>query len=152
MKRKVLFYGSMIVATIVLIVGIIVATYNIVNSMSVRNSITDNVLSDTKVIEEFTTTVSMQTEPIQEHTSVTDCQSENYEVSDNTPEVETKPSQNEFFESCCCCRIYIVQNGDNLTYVSTLAGCSIDEIVRLNNIENPDVIYPNMKLLLPVGK
>lgn len=156
MKKKILFYSGLIMATIVIIVAIVVATYNIVNDMSVKNSVSNTISSEvsfvTNAVEEFTTTNSMQTEPVEENIGVTDCPSENYEVSDKAPEVETKSNQSEIFESYCCYRIYIVKDGDNLTYVSTLAGCSVEEIIRLNNIENPDIIYPGLKLLLPAGK
>ena len=38
-------------------------------------------------------------------------------------------------------KLYIVQKGNTLTYISNLFGVTIDEIVSLNNIKNPNLIY-----------
>ena len=37
--------------------------------------------------------------------------------------------------------LYIVQSGDTLTYISNLYNVSIDSIVELNNIQNPNLIF-----------
>lgn len=37
--------------------------------------------------------------------------------------------------------LYIVQYGDTLSYISELYGVSIEDIVKLNNISNPNLIY-----------
>lgn len=41
---------------------------------------------------------------------------------------------------------YNVKNGDNLTKIASMYGTSVLELVRLNNIKNPNLIYPNQKL------
>lgn len=67
-----------------------------------------------------------------------------------TPEVETK--LNDLYNYIIYeddCRIYVVQDGDNLSYVSTLVGCSVEMLVELNGIENADLIYTSTKLKLP---
>lgn len=45
--------------------------------------------------------------------------------------------------------IYVVQPGDTLWKIAKKYCTTIDEIVRVNNIENPDLIYPNEKLIIP---
>lgn len=42
---------------------------------------------------------------------------------------------------------YVVEEGDNLWNISKMLGVSVEELVRWNNIENPDLIYPGMKLI-----
>lgn len=46
---------------------------------------------------------------------------------------------------------YIVKKGDNLTKISRLYNVSIDELVRMNNIKNKDLIYVGQKLLIPMN-
>lgn len=41
---------------------------------------------------------------------------------------------------------YIVKSGDNLTKIARSYGTSVNELVRLNNIKNPDLIYVGQKL------
>lgn len=41
---------------------------------------------------------------------------------------------------------YIVKYGDNLTKIANMYGTTVSELVRLNNIKNPNLIYPNQKL------
>ena len=47
--------------------------------------------------------------------------------------------------------IYIVQSGDTLWRVSAVSGVPIDEIRRLNNLGENDVIQPGQELLLGLG-
>lgn len=42
--------------------------------------------------------------------------------------------------------IYIVKSGDNLTNIAKHYGTTIDTIVKLNNIKNPNLIYVGQKL------
>ncbi|SHH17991.1 5'-nucleotidase C-terminal domain-containing protein [Thermosipho atlanticus] len=42
---------------------------------------------------------------------------------------------------------YEVEKGDNLWSISKLLGVSVDDLVKWNNIENPDLIWPGMKLV-----
>ena len=44
---------------------------------------------------------------------------------------------------------YTIQSGDTLTAISGRFGVSIDAIVRLNNIANPDLIYAGQVLRIP---
>jgi LysM repeat protein len=46
---------------------------------------------------------------------------------------------------------YVVQPGDTLYKISVRFGTTVDELVALNNIENPDLIYVNQVLQLPAG-
>lgn len=47
--------------------------------------------------------------------------------------------------------IYTVQPGDTLYSMARLFQVSVDSIVELNNIENPSLITPGTKLLMPEG-
>lgn len=42
---------------------------------------------------------------------------------------------------------YIVEEGDNLWNISKILGVSLGDLIRWNNIENPDLIYPRMKII-----
>lgn len=46
--------------------------------------------------------------------------------------------------------IYIVKKGDTLTYISHLYGVTIKNIVQLNKIKNPNLIYAGQILRIPV--
>ena len=41
---------------------------------------------------------------------------------------------------------YVVQKGDNLTKIANKYNTTVDELVKLNNIDNPNLIYPGQKL------
>lgn len=43
-------------------------------------------------------------------------------------------------------KIYVVQNGDNLTKIALKLGVSVDYLVKLNNISNPNLIYGGQEL------
>lgn len=43
-------------------------------------------------------------------------------------------------------QFYIVQRGDNLTKIARLFGVRVKELVRLNDIKNPDLIFPGQRL------
>ncbi|MDD3839016.1 MAG: BsuPI-related putative proteinase inhibitor [Clostridia bacterium] len=45
---------------------------------------------------------------------------------------------------------YIVQSGDNLQNIALKFNISMQDIVRLNKIKDPDMICPGEKLLIPV--
>lgn len=44
--------------------------------------------------------------------------------------------------------IYVVRKGDNLTKISRMFGVPLERLIKLNNIENPDLIFPNQILKL----
>ncbi len=45
--------------------------------------------------------------------------------------------------------IYTVQQGDTLFSIARQFGVSVDELIELNNIANPDVIYVDDTLTIP---
>ena len=44
--------------------------------------------------------------------------------------------------------VYIVKKGDNLTKIASMYGTTVQELVRLNAIKNPNLIYPNQKIII----
>lgn len=48
--------------------------------------------------------------------------------------------------------IYIVKNGDTLFKIAQSFNVSVDSIVKLNNLPDPDLIYPGQRLLIPKRK
>jgi len=44
---------------------------------------------------------------------------------------------------------YIVQSGDTLSYIASLFGVSMDEILQINNIQDANSIYPYLRLKIP---
>ena len=45
--------------------------------------------------------------------------------------------------------IHVVQRGESLTYIAALYGVSVDDIIALNDIQNPDKIREGRQLLIP---
>ena len=45
--------------------------------------------------------------------------------------------------------VYTVQSGDNLTNIARKYGIDLNELIRVNNINNVNLIYPNSSLVLP---
>jgi LysM repeat protein len=43
---------------------------------------------------------------------------------------------------------YTVKSGDTLSEIAEQYGTTVDELVRLNNIDNPDLIHPGQELKL----
>lgn len=64
-----------------------------------------------------------------------------------TPPVEEpeEPSEPEQPEE----NVYYVKAGDTLTSIAQRFGTTVDELVRLNNLRNPNLIYVNQRILLP---
>jgi murein DD-endopeptidase MepM/ murein hydrolase activator NlpD len=48
-------------------------------------------------------------------------------------------------------RTYIVQKDDTLTSIAEKFGVDIDEIIAINNIEDPDSLTPGQTLIIPPG-
>ena len=46
-------------------------------------------------------------------------------------------------------RIHVVQPGDNLTQIAERYGVTIDAILRANQLENANRIYPGQRLVIP---
>lgn len=47
---------------------------------------------------------------------------------------------------------YIVKSGDTLSKIAGMFGTSVAKLVALNDIKNPNLIYPGQKIKLPGGK
>jgi len=59
------------------------------------------------------------------------------------------PVEEEDIESPPGSIIYTVQPGDTLYIISLLFGVSVQSILELNNITNPSLIYPGLKIIMP---
>lgn len=47
--------------------------------------------------------------------------------------------------------IYIVQSGDSLTGIANQFGLTIDQLLNINNLDNPDFVFVGQRLILPTG-
>ena len=45
--------------------------------------------------------------------------------------------------------IYYTRKGDTLWKIAKRFGSTMDDIIRVNKIENPDVILPGQQLFIP---
>ena len=63
-------------------------------------------------------------------------------ILNNKNKPQTKPSKN----------IYIVKKGDTLKNISEKLNVSIKDLLKLNNLNNPNKIYIKQKLTLPANK
>lgn len=54
----------------------------------------------------------------------------------------------DFLNSIASIIIYVVQPGDTLWDLAKKFNTTVDDIIELNDIENPDLIYPGQKLLI----
>lgn len=45
--------------------------------------------------------------------------------------------------------VHIVQRGEYLTYIADLYGVDVNDIIALNDIQNPNRIHPGQELLIP---
>lgn len=55
------------------------------------------------------------------------------------PEPEPKPVPDQY---------YIVKRGDNLTKIAKMYGVTVSDLVKWNDIKNPNLIYPGQKILI----
>jgi LysM repeat protein len=46
--------------------------------------------------------------------------------------------------------VYVIQSGDTLAAIATRYNITIDEIVRANNMANPDFVFVGQRLVIPV--
>jgi lysozyme len=44
---------------------------------------------------------------------------------------------------------YVIQNGDNLTSIATTFHTTVDYLVKINNIANPNLIYVGKSIKVP---
>ncbi len=65
---------------------------------------------------------------------------DNSEIPTPEPEPEPKPEQSNTY--------YIVRRGDTLSEIALWYNTTVAELVRLNNIQNPNLIYVDQKLLI----
>ena len=45
-------------------------------------------------------------------------------------------------------QIYTVKRGDNLTKIAKMYGVTVSDLVKWNNIKNPNLIYPGQKIII----
>lgn len=45
-------------------------------------------------------------------------------------------------------RVYIVKKGDNLTKIANMFNTTVNNLVKLNNISNPNLIYPGQEIVI----
>ena len=46
-------------------------------------------------------------------------------------------------------KMYEVKSGDSLSKIAQENGTTVEELVKINNIDNPNVIHPNQEIILP---
>lgn len=56
--------------------------------------------------------------------------------------------EKEFLDGIASMIVYVVQKGDTLWNLAKKFNTTVDDIVAINEIENPDLIYPCQKLLI----
>ena len=96
------------------------------------------------------TNETIATDAIEKETSVENNVTKNDKISGKTPEVETDKDRLSYIVTYDDGRIaYIVQEGDTLSYVSTLLGYSVDTLAKLNNIEDVNLIYAGSAIMIP---
>lgn len=47
------------------------------------------------------------------------------------------------------CFVYVVEKGDCLSALAQRYGTTVRDLVKMNNIKNPDQLYEGLKLLIP---
>lgn len=71
---------------------------------------------------------------------------------DNKEEIPSNEENNENNENtgdASNCIRYTIQRGDTLSEIAQRYNTTVNELVRLNNIQNPNMIYTNETLLIP---
>ncbi|EEG76602.1 LysM peptidoglycan-binding domain-containing protein [Dethiobacter alkaliphilus] len=46
-------------------------------------------------------------------------------------------------------RVYTVRSGDSVWKIANMFGVSMESIIRANNLQNPDLIFPGQQLIIP---
>ena len=63
--------------------------------------------------------------------------------------VNVEPMEEEVPEKKSSITIYVVQQGDTLWKIAKRYYTTLDNLVLINEIDNPDVIKPGQKLIIP---
>lgn len=163
-KRMFLYIGCGLIS-LFFVVAIGIMTYRILSNMNSvsydANTITESYCqtesqsesNDTSQIIETTiaqTNNAVTTDAIEKETSVENNITENDKISGKTPEVETDKDHLDYIVTYDDGRMaYIIQEGDTLSYVSTLLGYSVDTLAKLNNIEDVNLIYAGSAIMIP---
>lgn len=58
------------------------------------------------------------------------------------------PLPSEIIDKIPSITVYVVKKGDTLWKLAKRFNTTVQDIVNINNIENPDLIYPNQKLII----
>lgn len=77
------------------------------------------------------------------NTSVIDCNE-----AEIITDIEISDIDREFIDGMASITIYVVQPGDALWHIAKRYNMAIEEIVSINEIEDPNKIYPGQKLLI----
>lgn len=117
----------------------VIETKGATSGMSVNidisvDHITFNMLSDNEIDLRFTITFN----------TVVSKTMEAYMIKD----IQFIDMEKEILDSMPSIVVYVVQKGDTIWKIAKRYNTSVEEIVGLNDIENPDVIYPGQKLLI----
>lgn len=65
--------------------------------------------------------------------------------------IEFEDMQCDELNKIAAMTVYVVKKGDTLWNIAKKYNTSVDEILKVNDIENPDLIYPKQKLLILKG-
>lgn len=63
--------------------------------------------------------------------------------------IDISPIEGEMPKKKSSVTIYVVQNGDTLWKIAKRYFTTVDNLIKINNIENPDIIKPGEKLIIP---
>lgn len=163
-KRMFLYIGCGLIS-LFFVVAIGVMTYRILSHMNSVSYDVDTITesycqtelqsesNDASQIIETTiaqTNDAITTDMIEKETSVENDIAENDKISGKTPEVETDKDHLSYIVTYDDGRMaYIIQEGDTLSYVSTLLGYSVDTLAELNDIEDVNLIYAGSAIMIP---
>jgi len=65
------------------------------------------------------------------------------------PHAEPDPGQPSVNPGNSSTKTYIVQSGDTLWAIAKRYNVSLDELIRINHISNPDILKVGQKLIIP---
>src|SRR5690554_6350122 len=68
------------------------------------------------------------------------------QASKTTTKTTTSPKASSSNKTTAKTTTYTVKKGDTLSHIAKRFGTTVNELVRLNNIKNPNLIYPGQKL------